>query len=641
LTIPQPSDRRTLARGAALVALYVGAAKLGLELSVAHGVITPVWAPTGLALAALVLWGRRMWPAVALGALIANTTSGASFPEAAAISVGNTLEAVIGATLLLAVRFRPALDRVRDVLALVFFAALVSTTASATNGVTTLLVSGDISLSDYGSEWLLWWVGDAMGALIVAPLIFVWAATPLPKLDRAKAIEAILLLALLVGVSIFVFLAGFWRYPHLVFPLLVWATLRFGQRGAVTSSFVVASIAIAGAVNGKTPLGDVSATEIVQILEGLFAGVVVSLLILGAVLAERESAKDEVEHAHGSLAEAQQLAHIGSWEWDISSDRVTWSDELYRLWGLAPQSVEVTYDWYLSTIHSDDRETARATIERAYANKAPFKFDHRVVRPDGSVAWIHGRGRVVAGPSGEPLRMLGTSQDITERKRIDELRDSILSTVSHELRTPLTSIIGFSLTLKDKGEQVSAATRARIVEHLTEQAHKLDRLLSDLLDLDRLRRGFVGPTFRKTDVARLVARVVADHPNGSHPIRVRTEPVEAEVDAPKVERIVENLITNAIKHTPPGTEISVRVERRDGDVLIAVDDTGPGVDARHREAIFELFNRGEAAFAHVPGMGIGLSLVTQFTALHGGSVWIEDSPAGGASFCVLLPRTRA
>jgi signal transduction histidine kinase len=113
------------------------------------------------------------------------------------------------------------------------------------------------------------------------------------------------------------------------------------------------------------------------------------------------------------------------------------------------------------------------------------------------------------------------------------------------------------------------------------------------------------------------------------------------VDAPKVERIVENLITNAIKHTPPGTEISVRVERRDGDVLIAVDDTGPGVDARDREAIFELFNRGEAAFAHVPGMGIGLSLVTQFTALHGGSVWIEDNPAGGASFCVLLPRTRA
>jgi PAS domain S-box-containing protein len=620
---------------AGLFGAYVAAAKLGIELSVAHGLITPVWAPTGIALAALVLGGRRLWPAVALGAFVANATSGASVPEAAFIAAGNTLEAVVGRELLFRVGFRPALDRVRDVLALVFFGAILSTTVSATNGVTTLVVSGDVSASDSGSEWLLWWIGDAMGDLVVAPLLLVWAATPLPRLGRTRALEALALTGLVAGVSSFVFLAGYWRYPHLLFPVLVWATLRFGQRGAVTSSFIVAAIAVTGAVNGTTPLGDGSATEIVQILEALLAGVTVSLLILGAVLSEREAAKDEVDRAHAGLAEAQRVARIGSWEWDVRADRVTWSDELYRLWGLEPQSVDVTYEWYLDSIHPEDRELAKRTIEQAYTDGSPFSFDHRVSLPDGRVAWIHSSGRVIIDESGAPVRMLGTAQDITERKRVDELRDSILSTVSHELRTPLTSIIGFSLTLKEKADQLKEKTRTEIVDNLAEQAHKLDRLISDLLDIDRLRRGFVRPSFRPTDVGRLVEQVVAGYTSYARQLEVQAEPAVAEVDAPKVERIVDNLLANAVNHTPPGTEVRIRVQSFDGGVLIVVDDQGPGVAEEQREAIFEIFNRGGQA--RVPGTGVGLSLVAQFTALHRGRVWVEENPDGGASFQVFLP----
>jgi integral membrane sensor domain MASE1 len=127
--------RRGLLLAAAVAGVYIAAAKLGLDLSVARGVITPVWAPTGISLAALVLVGPRLWPAVAIGALVANATSGTSLLLAAAISVGNTLEAAAGASLLRRVGFRPALDRVRDVLALVLLGAAASTTISATNGV--------------------------------------------------------------------------------------------------------------------------------------------------------------------------------------------------------------------------------------------------------------------------------------------------------------------------------------------------------------------------------------------------------------------------------------------------------------------------------------------------------------------------
>jgi PAS domain S-box-containing protein len=626
--------REALLMGVLFVA-YVSAAKLGIELSVAHGVISPVWAPTGISLAALVLYGPRLWPAVALGALVANVTSGLDPVDAAFISVGNTLEAVVGSMLLLRVGFRPAIDRVRDVFSLLVYGAVLSTAIAATNGVTTLWFSGELERS-YGSEWLLWWIGDAMGNLIVAPLIFVFWTRPWRQLDLRARLEGLVVLAALVALSATVFLGGQWRYPHLLFPMLIWATLRFQQLGAVTSSFVVAAFAVTGAVRGTALVGHGSATEIVQILEALTAGVAVSLLILGAVLAERSEAQRQLAAAHAGLAQAQEVAHLGSWEWEIGSDRVTWSDELYRLWGLEPQSVNLTYERYLDSVHPADREQVRTIVERALESGAPFDFTHRILLPDDSLRWIHGSGRVIGDESGAPARMVGVAQDITERKRIDDLRDSILSAVSHELRTPLTSIIGFSMTLKEQGARLAQRTSDEMVGHLAEQAEKLDRLLADLLDLDRLRHGFVRPSLHPADVRELAVQVASDHRSNTHSIDVDGSPVVADVDAPKVERIIENLLTNAVNHTPPGTKISITVEPHDGGVLIAVDDDGPGVADENREAIFGIFNRGTAS-DRVPGTGIGLSLVAQFTALHGGSAWVEESASGGASFRVFLP----
>jgi PAS domain S-box-containing protein len=619
-------------KAAALAAVYVAAAKLGIELSVARGVVTPVWAPTGIAIAALLLFGRNLWPAVAVGAFVANATSDASLAVSAAIAVGNTLEAVVGSELLRRAGVRHALDRVRDVIALIVFAALAAPVLAATNGVTALLVAGDVERSSYGSEWLLWWVGDAMGALIVTPLILVWSTNPLRRIHAWHLVEAIVLVSVLAGISAVVFLAGYWRYPHLIFPILIWATLRFRQPGAVTGSFVVTAIAIAGAVDGSIPFSDRSDTEIVQILEGLLAGVAVSLLILGAVLEERTRAVEQVAEAVAGFNEAQQLAHVGSWDWNIAPNHVTWSDELFRIYGLEPQSRSVTYESYLDRVHPEDRGMVRGIIERAYEEGTPFLFECRVVLPDGSIRWTQSRGRVITDDAGVAIRMVGTGQDITDHKRVDELRDTILATVSHELRTPLTSILGFALTLRERGASLGEPTRRQLVDQLAAQALRLERLLVDLLDLDRLRHGSARHAFVETDVAELVAGVTS-----SHGIAVQSESVVARVDAPKVERIVENLVANALKHTPDGTDVSVRVESEDGGVMIAVDDRGPGVLEGERDAIFEIFNRGRNPATLPPGAGVGLALVAQFTALHGGRAWVEENPGGGASFRVFLP----
>ena len=619
---------------AALAAVYVAAAKGGMELSVAHGVITPVWAPSGIAIAALFLLGRRLWPAVALGAFVANITSDASLAISAAIAVGNTLEAVVGSELLRRAGVRRELDRIRDVVALILLGATAAPVIAATNGVTALWLAGDVD--SYGSDWLLWWVGDAMGALILIPLILVWSTNVPREIPRRRLLEASVVLSVLAVISVVVFLAGFWRYPHLIFPLLIWTTLRFRQTGAVTSSFVVSAIAIAGAVAGATPFADRSETEIVQILEGLLAALAVGLLTLGAALEERRALELQAADALAGFNEAQQVAHVGSWEWHIPTNRVTWSDELFRMYGLEPQSRVVTYDAYLDAVHPDDRDLVRDTVARGVETGRPFLFDHRILLPDGGVRWTQSRGRLVLDEAGSPVRMVGTAQDVTERKQLDSLRDTMLATVSHELRTPLTSILGFALTLEERSAVLDEAKRRELLQHLAKQAQRLDRLLADLLDLDRLRHGSLIPEFAETDVAELVARITS-----IHGVAVQAEPVVAEVDAPKVERIVENLLTNAMKHTTNGTEISVRVEEADGGVLIVVDDRGPGIAEAEREAIFEMFKRGDDPATNAAGAGVGLALVAQFTALHGGRAWVEDNPGGGASFRVFLPARRA
>src|SRR5437016_2425390 len=185
---------------AALTGVYVGAAKGGIGLSVAHGVITPVWAPTGISIAALFLFGpRRLWPAVAAGAFVANATSGAGALLAAGIAVGNTLEAVVAAYLLRKAGCRSSLERVRDVLAFVVLAVCVSTTISATNGVTILAAGDQVAWGRYGPEWVLWWLGDAIGALLVAPLLLVAFASRRRRPTPRAIVEAALLLAALGG----------------------------------------------------------------------------------------------------------------------------------------------------------------------------------------------------------------------------------------------------------------------------------------------------------------------------------------------------------------------------------------------------------------------------------------------------------
>jgi PAS domain S-box-containing protein len=614
---------------------YLGAAKLGINLDVARGVITPVWAPSGIALAALLLLGVRYWPAVALGAFFANVTSDASVAVAAGISIGNTLEAVGGALLVRRLGFRPELDRVRSVISLALGGALLSTALGATNGVTVLTIAGERQDS-FLDAWVLWWFGDAVGDLMVAPLLLVLFCWRSVRLTGRQLLEGAIVLGAVGGVSALVFLSGGWRYPFVLFPLLLWGAFRFKVAGAAVTNFLVGAMATWGAVAGEIPINADTTTERVQIAQALFALVAVTLLVMGATLAEREAGNVELLQTAQRLGEAQALAHIGHWEWDIRRDVITWSDELYRIFGLAPSEGEVDYAAYLERLHPEDREFVDRTVQRAFAERRPFAFEHRVVRPDGTARVISSRGRISLEGE-EPVAMLGTAQDVTEQRQAERLRDDILSAVSHELRTPLTAVLGFAVTLEQRRAELSFEETDRIVVELVQAARRLERLLADLLDVERVRRGVVEIKRSRTDVLDLLERAVSAAPLDGRRVDISGDSLIADVDAPKVERIVENLVLNAAKHTPPAGSIHVRLDADGADLLLSVEDEGPGVPDEYKNAVFETFNRGPKVLAAAPGLGIGLALVSRFTEVHGGRTWVEDREGGGASFRVLLP----
>ena len=313
---------------------------------------------------------------------------------------------------------------------------------------------------------------------------------------------------------------------------------------------------------------------------------------------------------------------------------------------------------WLELTHPDDRQRIRASYLVAAQEHIPWSAEYRMRTPDGRTIWVHDETTFLHDEQGAPIYMQGVIFDITEQKlaeqalreseqrereaaerlrSLDEMKNTFLAAVSHELRSPLTSILGLSLTL-ERGPEIDSDDRADLLRRLAGNAKKLDRLLRDLLDIDRLNRGIVEPQYRVTDIGALARRTVESlDVLAGRDVIAETDAVVLAVDPPKVERIIENLLANAVRHTEADRRIWVRVHPHDAGALIVVEDDGPGVSEDLRGAIFEPFRQGPTASPHAPGTGIGLSLVARFAELHGGRAWVEERAGGGASFRVFLP----
>jgi PAS domain S-box-containing protein len=341
------------------------------------------------------------------------------------------------------------------------------------------------------------------------------------------------------------------------------------------------------------------------------------------------------------------------------------------------RAFEAGSGWTLERLRDDPDGFAAAlppgVADRLVANRqdpdgAVWPLEFEWTMPDGARAWLSVFEVEVRDDDGRLLSALGIVRDVTRRRRqeaaladalrleraaaselrrVDDLRRLFLQAASHELRTPLTSVLGFATTLRDRRTELSERQVQTLTERVHAQARKLQRLLDDLLDVERLSRGVVELRRGRVDVAELAARVVAEH--GDRDVAVVFEPVVAAVDARKFERIVVNLLTNARKHGGARADVVVRVHpgtprepagQPSGwtGVRLEVEDDGPGIPEEHKHRVFGLFEQASTDDQqHAPGTGIGLTLVAELTRLHGGEVWIEDVDGGGTRVVVWLP----
>jgi len=437
---------------------------------------------------------------------------------------------------------------------------------------------------------------------------------------------------------------------HAAYPAL-------GERGDAASG-TEASAVIPLSFEGRTTGALAVAFRVARDLDEDEVWFLESLAAQGSQSLERARLFAALQEREERLRFALSASGTGTWEWNVEGNSLDWSPEISAIHGTevgwAPPSFEV----YVSLIHPDDRPRVSRSIEVAVRDGEAYKEEFRILRPDGSVGWIHGAGRVKLDEAGRAVRMVGTASDITARKLAEEardryleaeretarLRDAFIGVVSHELRTPITTIYGGTRVLARRWREMAAEARDEILTDVVEESDRLYRLVEDLLVLTRVERGTLEMGDEPVHLGRVLERVTASERTRWPEVTFETHvapglPSIAGEDT-YIEQILRNLLGNAAKYGGPGSNVRIlaREDPAARRVLLEVLDEGPGVDESEVEAIFDLFYRSPEVASTVAGAGIGLFVCRQLVRAMGGSISAERRPEGGARFAVTLPR---
>lgn len=361
------------------------------------------------------------------------------------------------------------------------------------------------------------------------------------------------------------------------------------------------------------------------------------------------------------LAESQRLARIGSWELDLATRELTWSEQQFRNFGFAPAAATIRRDLAITRIDPRDRERHEEVVHAAIATGEGFTMDYRVVHPDGKLVHIHSIGRPVFSDDGRLLKFVGTSQDVTDRIQLEEqlrrqyeqllkldlLKSNFVNSVTHELRTPLTSIMGYAEFLEDEvGGSVSPVQRD-FISQIQRGAKRLEHLLNDLLDFAKMEAGTFTLKVAPADLFTWVIDVMeslrpqADERGLRLEARLPEEPLELEMDAQRIGQVLTNLLGNALKFSPQGGTVRVSAMRLGEAIRCEFQDQGPGIAEADMPKLFQRFSQLDAGVRMGKGTGLGLSISKALVEAHGGRIGVESTPGSGSNFWFELPVTHA
>ena len=653
-----------------LAVVYFAAAKASLLVAIPPGYATPIWPPSGIALAALLLRGPALWPGVWLGSFAANVTIGAAVPTAAivaaVIATGSALQTYAVASLVERHLGVPrSFARVRDVLVFVGFVAGGAIIAP-TVALLPLAVIYPLDAADLAGNWWIWWQGDACGMLIFAPLILTWSA-PGIAWTRRRILEAAAFAVLLLLACHVVFSADLAR-TFIIMPFVIWVAFRFGEREVTVTSAVICAMALWYTLRGEVgPFAQLPSTASLLMLLTFVSAVVVTGLALSAVVAQLRAARLELaaQVRERTLAESERRLRLmidsvvdyAIFMLDAEGRVASWSAGAERIKGYAAD--EIVGQHFSRFYPAEDRAKAQAALDDAAANGRHEAEGWRV-RKDGTRFWASAVVTAVRDDAGRLIGFAKVARDLTERKRVEselvrakveaekasESKSQFLANMSHELRTPLNSLLILARLLADNPGGNLNEKQVRFARTIHDSGQDLLSLINDLLDLAKIEAGAVtaphiGPT-PLTDVRdeleRLFRQVAQER---GLDLRISVTPGLPPIirtDATRLKQILKNLLANAMKFTKQG-HVELRIAPHgDNAVAFAVSDTGIGIAPDKQQIIFEAFQQADGSTTrHYGGTGLGLSISRELTRLLGGELQLESEEGKGSTFTLILP----
>ncbi len=353
------------------------------------------------------------------------------------------------------------------------------------------------------------------------------------------------------------------------------------------------------------------------------------------------------------LQMALQASGIGIWALNVQSGQVIWDERMYELYGVKKESYVPSHEKFLELLHPDDRARVALGVETALSQLTEFEGEYRIVYADGSIHHFVTRGKVIRDAAFEPQIMTGACIDITEHKRLEEAagqvlimqeREDFMATLTHDLKTPLLSANRLLEMLASGQSGLLLEEQADALLRLRDSNDSLLVMIQDLLEVYRYEKGAYALTFQKTDIRALLGSVIQELTPlaKSRSIGFVTEIAgdvgEIWLDVSAIKRVLLNLLDNALKFSPASAVVQVKAGSCGDQIVIQVEDSGPGIADAEKMRLFQRFSQGPESNRYRPGVGLGLYLCKQIVEAHGGSITCSSKPGAGAVFAVRFLR---